>query len=412
MVEPETTRRDWEDDELTLLDYFHVIRKHWRMEFGLILAAALAAATISLLLPKQYEATGSVLPPPENQGQGFLGAMIAQSPGGSLLGGLIPTGSNKDVFVGILKSRTMQDHIIKKFDLVRVYDLEKSKAPLRAARKKLEGMTEIKSSKEGVISVTAWAYEPKMAADIANFYVDNLDRLNTTINITDAGRQRLFLEGRVLEAQKALKQAEERLKDYQSKSKAVVLEGQTKAAIEGAAMLEAQILAAEVQLKTLQTFSTERNPDVIRLKEGIEEMRRQLKRMEYGRQRAEGRGQTAEGAGRGGTATDFMVPLGSLPSTGLELVRLIRETKIQETLYTLLTQQLEQAKIAEAQDTPTVKILDRAVVPEWKSRPNVVLNTAIAGAVSIFVGVFLAFFLEHIEGIRRRERAKELTAGS
>ena len=203
----------------------------------------------------------------------------------------------------------MQDDAIKKFDLVKAYELERSKAPLRDARAKLEKMTSIRVSREGVISVTTTAYDPKMAAEIANFYVENLDRLNTALNVTEAGRSRLFLEGRVAEAQKALKEAEDRLRAYQSKSKAVVMEGQTKAAIEGAARLEGQILAAEVQLKTLETYSTARNPDVIKLKESIEEMRRQLKRMEYGRgdqgqrpagsrQQAGGRGELPAGRGQ------------------------------------------------------------------------------------------------------------------
>jgi uncharacterized protein involved in exopolysaccharide biosynthesis len=384
--------------------YLRVIVRHWRLVGGFFLAGCLIAAVYSLLLPKEYEATASVLPPQDSSGsRAALGGLAAQSGAGPMLG-VLPFGitSTKDIFLGILKSRTMQDDVIKKFDLVKVYELEKSKTPLKSSRTKLASMTDIKASREGVISVTAGAYDPKMAADIANFYVENLDRLNTTINITDAGRTRLFLESRVADAQKALGDAENRMKEYQSRSKAVVMEGQTKAAIEGAARLEGQILAAEVQLKTLETFSTQRNPDVIKTKEAIDEMRRQLKRMEYGR----GTGNpTAE---PGGAVGDFSVALGSIPSTGVELAWLIREAKIQETIYTLLTEQLEQAKIAEAKDTPTVKILDRAVVPETKSRPSVRRNTVLGGLFSLGVGVALAFCLESLgrrkRGANRREQ--------
>jgi len=265
---------------------------------------------------------------------------------------------------------------------------------MRGSRARLAAMTEIRASREGVISVTAWAYEAKMAADLANFYVENLDRLNTSINVTDAGRSRLFLEGRVAEAQKALRGVEERLREFQSRSKAIVMEEQTKAAIESAARLEGQILVAEVQLKTLQTYATPKHPDIIRLEESIEEMRRQLKRREYGRYAGNPKATPGEAAG------DFSVVLGSVPSTGLELVRLIREAKIQETIFRLLTEQLEQAKIAEAKDTPTVRILDRAVVPEWKSRPTVLRNTTLAGLWSILAGIAIALLLDRME--RRR----------
>jgi uncharacterized protein involved in exopolysaccharide biosynthesis len=262
-------------------------------------------------------------------------------------------------------------------------------------------MVDIKASREGVISVTARAYDPQMVADLANFYVENLDRLNIAINVTDAGRARLFLEGRVAEARKALGEAEERLKQFQSQSKAVVIGEQTRATIETAARLEGEILAAEVQLKSLETYSTARNPDVIRLKETIQEMRSQLRRTEYGKGRG-GSGKAIDGkAGGAGGAGDFLMALGSLPSTGLDLVRLYREAKIQETIFTVLSEQLEQVKVAEAKDTPTVKILDRAVVPEVKSRPNVRRNTMLGGLFSLAAGVALALGLDAV-GRRRR----------
>jgi tyrosine-protein kinase Etk/Wzc len=418
---------DMPDDSISLLGLISIVARRWKLVILLSLVGSFGGGVYSMYLPKVFEATASVLPPGDARtGRGFdaLSQFAAASP----LGGLLAGSGNKDVFMGILKSRTMQDDAIKKFELVKVYKLEGSKRPMQSARIILQDMTNISASKEGVISVTASAHDPKMAADIANFYVENLDRLNTAINVTEAGRSRLFLEGRVAEAQKALREAEDRLKTYQSQTKAVVLEGQTRAAIEGAARLEGQIQAAEVQLKTLETYSTARNPDVIKLRESIDEMRRQLRRMEYGRgQKAEERGQrsgvrgqkTGSGAvgtavrveegvaeeGGGGMGGDFAVPLGSIPATGAELVRLIRELKMQETISTLLTQQLEQAKIAEAKDTPTVRILDRALPPEWKSRPSVLNNTAVAGIVSLFVGMLLAFILEGVKnaGARRRK---------
>jgi tyrosine-protein kinase Etk/Wzc len=411
------------DDGVSLVEFAYVIVRRWgKMVAALCVLGSLLVGVYSLLLPKEYDATASVLPPPDPRGGRTLEALIGPAGQTSGFAGLLQSTGNKDVFVGILKSRTMQDDAIQKFDLVKAYELERSRAPLRDARAKLEKMTSIRVSREGVISVTTTAYDPMMAAGIANFYVENLDRLNTALNVTEAGRSRLFLESRVADAQKALKLAEDRLRAYQSKSKAVVMEGQAKAAIEGTAKLEGQILAAEVQLKTLETYSTARNPDVIKLRESIEEMRRQLKRMEYGRGpagsrqqavaskqqatgSAESRDPSPESRPEGEGGAEFSMPLGMIPETGLELARLIREAKIQETIFTLLTQQLEQAKIAEAKDTPTVRILDRAVPPEWKSRPSVLRNTIVAGLLCLVGGVILAIILEgrRGRGATRRE---------
>jgi uncharacterized protein involved in exopolysaccharide biosynthesis len=286
---------------------------------------------------------------------------------------------------------------------------------MKSARGTLEKSVQIRSSREGVISVTATANSPKMAADLANFYVENLDRLHTRLNVTEAGRSRAFLETRVAEAEKGLRDAEDNLRTYQSQTKAVIMEGQAKAAIESMARLEGQILASEVQLRALETYATTKNPDVIRLRESIQEMREQLRRMEYGRESqssgptaptADGRRVAqAAGRGKGGAVGDFAVPLGAIPETGTELARRLREVKIQETIFTLLTQQLEQAKITEAQDTPTARILDRAVPPEWKARPAVVKNAGLAALLSLVFGIGLAIVLESLR-VSREQRSR------
>lgn len=448
MERPDEMQSEGRPDERSSLGVGRALRNHWGLLLVLVLVGAAMGAVAGQLFPKEFDATASVLPPVDPRANTTLAALATQVGGVAPFGAMLQGAGTKDVFLGILKSRTMQDDIIKKFDLIKEYGFQDSKAPMQSARKKLQEMTNIRASREGVISVTVSAYDSQRAADVANFYVENLDRLNTALNVTDAGRSRLFLEGRVIEAQKALRESEDRLRAYQSRSKAVVMEGQAKAAIEGTAKLEGQILAAEVQLKTLETYSTALNPDVIKLRQGIEEMRRQLRRMEYGkeaagskqqaagreqqaggsgqpaagreqqaggsRQRAAGGRQEAENSGQraaggdgpaGGKAEsratgdeaagpDFAMPLGQIPTAGAELARLIREAKIQETLYTLLMQQLEQAKIAEAKDTPTVRILDRAVPPEWKSRPSIRNNTITGAGLALLLGVLLAFGLD------------------
>jgi uncharacterized protein involved in exopolysaccharide biosynthesis len=98
----------------------------------------------------------------------------------------------------------------------------------------------------------------------------------------------------------------------------------------------------------------------------------------------------------------------TVPSLVLEYARLFREVKVQEALYTMLTTQYEQAKIAEARDTPSVQVLDPAIPAERKSKPTLTLNMLIAGVLALFLGIFLAFFLEYLERIKREvnERSK------
>jgi len=270
------------------------------------------------------------------------------------------------------------------------------------AIKSLQGATDISVSKEGVISVKVEDKDPKLAADVANAYVTSLDRMFARFGTTEASRQRAFIAERLEKTEKSLRQAEESVRRFQENNKTVVLDAQLRAGLEAAAQARGQIAAAEVQLELMRSFATENNPQVIQQKKQIEEMKRQLAQMQYSR----GLELPSESANPGQRRQEIYVPTAKVPELAIELARLTRDVKVQETLFTVLTQQYEQAKIAEARDTPIVQVLDRAVPAERKSKPKVRQNMAIAGMLSLFVGIFLAFFLEYFERMRVQERGR------
>jgi uncharacterized protein involved in exopolysaccharide biosynthesis len=291
----------------------------------------------------------------------------------------------------------MAQELVDRFNLKEYYRVKYSEDAVKA----LENVTDIKISKEGAVSVTVEDKDPKLAADIANAYVTNLDRLFAKLGTTDASRQRAFVADRLDKTERALRQAEEALRRFQENNKAIVMQEQSRTAIEEAAKVKGQIVVEEARLEYLRTFATENNPQVVQQRRQIEEMKRQLAQMQYGA----GMDLPPETRNPGEPRREFQVPWTRVPALGMELVRLMREVKVQETVYGLLTAQFEQAKINEAKDTPTVQVLDRAVPAERKSKPKTVLNTAIAGLLSLFVAIFLAFFLEYVERIRKQEAA-------
>jgi tyrosine-protein kinase Etk/Wzc len=400
-MSPET-RDEWQEDEINLLDYWRALRKHARMILGLVFISVFTAGFLSyFVMTKIYESKVSILAPKESGGGGAgLAAALMASGAGQFLGNILPpTGSNRDAFVAILKSRTMAQDLVERFDLKEYYKAKYTEDAIKG----LEGATDIKVSKEGAISVTVEDKDPKLAADIANAYVTNLDRLFAKLGTTDASRQRAFIAERLDKTEKALRQSEEALRRFQESNKAIVMQEQAKGAIEEAGKLKGQIVAAEALLEFQRSFSTENNPQVVAQKRQIEELKRQLAQMQYGR----GMDLPPESANPGEPRREFQVPFTKVPELGMELVRLMREVKVQETVFSLLTAQFEQAKINEARDTPTVQLLDKAVPAERKSKPKVKLNMAIAGALSLFVGIFLAFFLEYVERIRKQEQTAD-----
>ena len=396
-----------EEDDVNLLDYWRVIRKQRRMLIRLFCSAVLLAMVVSLLMPKVYESTASILPQIDSkEGLGGLGSLLALSGSGGAGGaGALAQGlgitlpgmpaTPTDIFVAMLKSRIMADAVIKQFDLMKLYN-DKT---MQDARKDLESDTTIKVSKEKVIKVTVEAKNPQLASDIANFYVANLDRLNRTLNVTKSGQNRVFIEKRLVDTKTNLVKAEEALREFQTKNKAVHLEAQGRAAIEAAAMIQAQISATEVQLQVMEGYLTVDNPEVVRMRSGLGELKKQLALLEFGK------------GGKGQLPGDRMHPAFiTVPSLAIEYARLFREVKVQETLYTMLTSQYEQAKIAEARDTPSVQVLDQGVPAEKKSRPRIGLNMVIAGVLALFLGIFLAFFLEYLERVKRVSAARDTSA--
>jgi len=355
----------------------------------LCLAAVLTALIFSILSPKTYESTASILVPKESGLGGFLGGFAAstllqQMP---LLSAPSLT-ANRDLLISILKSRTVAQAVVERFGLQGRYRTRY----LEDAIKRLHRTTTVATSREGVISVKVEDADPRVAAEMANFYVEQLDRLVARYGTGEASFQRRFLTEQMARAKADLEIAEAALRRFQERNRAISLQDQTKGVIETAARLKGEVMAAEVQLEVMRGFATDANPEMVALRRRVEEMKRHLAQLQYG------------DSGASGDRREFAVPFPKVPEVGIELVRLTREVKVGETLVTLLTQQLEQAKIAEAKNLPIVQVLDRAVPAERHSRPKLRLNIGLAGVVSLFVGVFLAFFLEYLKNARSQPR--------
>ena len=390
------SRRRYDDEEVNLLDYWRVVRKHLRLIVVLYVIAVLTTMGYSLWMPKIYESTATILAPDERsiRGLGLASALatsgVAQAVPGLSMPSLTP---QRDIFVSILKSRSMAQEVVQRFDLQTRYEALFQSDAIR----RLSGMTTVTLSKDGVISVEVEETDPQLAAEIANFYVANLDQMLTRFATTEATTERMFIADRLTETERELRRAEEALRQFQETNKVIALQEQARGAAETAAQLKGEIMASEVQLEVMRKFATDANPEVVKLKQRIQEMKRHLSGMQYGK----GWVLPAENRNPGEPRNEIHIPFAQVPELGLELARLMRDVKVQETVYTLLTQQLEQAKIAEVRDMPTVQALDKAVPADRKSKPKTIFNMAIAGITSLFVGILLAFFLEYVSGVKQ-----------
>jgi len=372
-------------DDMVPQDLLSVVSRRRGLVATIVLTTLLGTYAVSaLLLPKAYESTATLLPQLDSKEGGSLAALLATTGAGGMAQNLgvglpsMPT-TPTDVFVAILKSRVMADEAIAKFGLMAVYN----ERTMHDTRTELAERVRVTVSKEKVIKVTAEDADPQRAADIAAFFVSSLDRLNRTLNVSKASYNRAFIERRLAETQTGLVKTEEALRDFQRNNKAVAVEAQSKAMIEAAAMIQGQITGNEVQLQVMSAYLSPDNPDLSRVRSSIEELKKQLALLEFGK--------GAKGASPGDRLHPAMV---TVPDLALQYGRLFRELKVQETLYALLTSQYEQAKITEARDTPTVQILDPPVPADKQIKPRVVFNTAVAGLLGLCLAVILAYGLE------------------
>jgi len=323
-----------------------VLQRHARFIVWNVAATTLLSIALSFALPKWYKARAVLLPPAEEETSLGLSQLIPRGLGGIKLPGA-PTLS--DLFLSVLKSRSVAERLVDRFDLVRRY----RKRDVEKALKELGTHTRFQIGDEGTISISVEDRDAKVSAAMANAYVEELDRFNRLTRTTSARRTREFIQERLEIVQKDLAAAEDRLRDYQQQKGLVVLSPEARGEAEVGARLVAQKIALEVKLNVLRRSLAESSQEVRRSREELAAVERQL---------------------------------GSMPQAGVETMRLWRDLKVQEQLYELLTAQLEEARIRETRDTPTVQILDPAAPPLHKSRPKRLL-VALAG---FLLGVFVS----------------------
>jgi len=369
-------------DKVDLVELLLVLARKKKPILLFSAGVAIAAIIIVLLLPKTYTATSTILPP--QQKQSALNSMLGQM--GAIAGlsvGDLGLRNPDDVFVAMLSSRTIEDKLINRFDLQKVYDVTR----YQDAQKRLRANSEIIATKEGLISISVSDHDPKRAADIANAYVQELYNLNQNMAITEASQRRLFYEQQIKAEQEELSSAELALRQVQEKSGLLQPEAQGRTMIASIADLRAQVAAHEVKLRAMRSYATENNPELKRAEAELAGMESELARLEH----------SSAAAGNGNIA----IPARQMPEAELEYLRRSREVKYHEALYEFLGKQLEAARIDEGQNAILVQVVDKAVAPERKSGPRRLLIVLVS-TVAAFLIACLAVLV--MEALRRKFR--------
>ena len=366
-IEVQETETGW-------LPYLQQFWERRRFLFRASLCAFLVSALAAILIPNRYHSTTRLMPPDSQSasGLGILAALSGTSLSGksgvsglgSLASDLMGVKSSGALFVGIIHSETVQDRLIEQFNL-RKGILGTSK--VEDARLYLAEHTDVSEDrKSGIITIGVTDSDPRRSAEIARAYVNELDRLVAQVSTSSARRERIFLEERLKTVKAELDTTAKNFSDFASKNTAIDIPAQGKAMVEAAANLQGRLIAAQAELSGLQQIYTNNNVRVRAAAARVNELQQKLNEVGGG----DSKGNTKE--------ADSLYPsIRKLPVLGVTYADLYLQTKIQATVFELLTQQYELAKVQEAKEIPSVKVLDAAVIPTKKSFPPRLLITVL-----------------------------------
>ena len=366
------------------IDLFRIGQILWKSKIEIIrnvFIVCIFSVILAFLLPKTYKTTSVIMPPTYETDTGMLGNIPGLFSLGSLLNPM--TGSDANKFIAILNSRTVMQSVINKFNLVEFYNSVNEEE----AQESLTDDTNFEIDEEGTIRIstqikTGWFhYEEdeefckKLSMNITNYFVKKLDDINKKLKSEKATQHRTFIENRYYQNIEELAKAEVRLKVFQVKNNIIALPEQTSAVIQVATEIISLLSISQVKLSVLEETLSKDHPEIKYLKFEITGLNKQLKELDYGKKEI------------------TMIPgFSKVPDLSLKYRRLMRDYQVKNTLYNFLIQQYEEAKIKEAKDTPTVQVLDYAVLPQLKYKPARFRILIIGFVLTTILSMYYVYF--------------------
>lgn len=361
--------------------FLEAIARRRGLIVGLVLLAIVGAVVVSLLLPKWYTANALLLPPQDSVAEGGLNAItqISSPTGETRFPGMI---TPNDVYARMLRSRRVANNVIEKLDMKTHFKVANNSDLYEV----LDGLTEFRVTDEGLLSVSAEWQTPQGAADLANTYVDELTDLSQDLLSQAARSRREFVEGRLNEVSGQLDSARQALETFQVTYRAVDFDEQTSQAIQQATDLKVKLANIDLDMQMKKRLYGEDNPELIDLQQRRDILQNQLDELEWG----------------GSDSSFFALPVASVPELRGRYESLYSKVQVNETLHRTLMELYEEARIQESENTPVIAVLDRAVPPEKRSRPQrsvIVLGTAV---MALLVSILLALWLEYVRRLKEQ----------
>ncbi len=387
--------------------------KHRRRLVRVTTISFIVTLVVAFVIPKRYKSVASIMPPDQqSSGAMMLAAMASRSGSlgglGSLAGSLLGGHTTTALFVNLLHSSTVSGCLIDRFNLQHVY---RKRYRIDAAKHLANRTTITEDKKSGVITIAVEDENPMRARDLAQGYLDELNKLVTQTTTTSAHRERIFIERRLHSVQADLEHAQLELSEFSSRTSTVDIKEQTHAMVDAGARVQGELLVAQSGLQSLRQIYGDGNVRVRETEARIASLQRNLEKMTGSSaplvpQAAGGYSATSDANDKG----ELYPPLRQLPRLAVPYADLYRQVRVQEAVYELLTQQYELARIEEAKNVPVVSVIDAPGVPERKSFPHRLLLTLVLTFLSFAITAALILLRDHWSNFDLRDPRKMLAA--
>jgi len=373
----------------SLFDFISITVKYRKFLFLFIFCITLLTIIFALLSPKWYKSRTSVFPADKTDLLGDLGGLSSLvktfSPTKGLAGLTGPT--ETDRYLAILKSGTVLDKIIRKFDLVNVYEI--SDGSMEKTVKALLSNVEFEVQDEGYLTIDVFDKNPQRAADMANYFVDQLNEVNAELNVKNATANRMFIEKRYEQNLKDISDLESSMKEFQKKYGVVAVPEQIEATVKTMAEVYGKLAEKEIEMNVLQRAFSNDHPLYRSAAIEVQELQKKINQLNRGSQRVEG-------------DINVLIPFKKAPELGAEYLKIYRNLEIQYKILQFVTPLYEQAKVEEVRNTPSVLVLDKASPAERKAKPKISLYAILSFLFSIIVGYVIVFSKEMTDKYKTR----------
>ena len=315
---------------IDLLELAVAFLSQWRLAVLVTVLVAIPCFAYVMHLKPQYVAIATILPREGRSSDTVVSLFSKSSPGA--------------LYMGLLRSRTVQDIVIDRAHLLEIFHT----TDRNSARGTLAGSSSFTETPEGLINVTVRNGDANTAALISNTYLDALQQLNENMSLQQSTRTREFFESQLKQERNTLAEAENRYQRLQGKTGLIEPGAQISSAIGSIQNTRQQILTLQVQRAALLKSETEQNPEVQRVDAQIAQLQ------------AQEHAQESSGSGS---------PVGAAPSAAtaleqnLELQRAQRDVGYSSTLVTSMTNEYETARLNEIAARSAFQIVDLAIPP-------------------------------------------------